>query len=116
MTKYLSEERFIVTSNDKDSLRNYKDNYDRIFRQEETPAEASKDNDAIECRLKLHMNIGPAPHVASFPSDVVDTDGRVWRRCEDPECPDLEHPEDLHSHEGPASFPRMSDEAESQHD
>ena len=22
----------------------------------------------------------------------------MWTRCEDPECPDLEHPEDLHYH------------------
>lgn len=31
MTKYLTEEKFIVTSNDRQALKNYADNYDRIF-------------------------------------------------------------------------------------
>jgi hypothetical protein len=30
---------------------------------------------------------------------VVDTQGRIWLQCEDPNCPDLEYPEDLHSHQ-----------------
>lgn len=29
--KYINEERFIVTSNNKDALRKYADNYDRVF-------------------------------------------------------------------------------------
>lgn len=31
MTKYLESERFLVTSNNKEALKNYADNYDRIF-------------------------------------------------------------------------------------
>ncbi len=33
--KYLTEERFIVSSNTKEALRNYADNYDRIFGEPE---------------------------------------------------------------------------------
>ncbi len=33
--KYLTEERFIVASNSKEALRNYTDNYDRIFGEPE---------------------------------------------------------------------------------
>jgi hypothetical protein len=40
MTKYLTEERFIVQSNSKEAIKNYKDNFDRIFgeKKEETSA------------------------------------------------------------------------------
>lgn len=31
MTKYLESERFIVNSNTKEAIKNYADNYDRIF-------------------------------------------------------------------------------------
>ena len=30
---------------------------------------------------------------------VRSVDGRWWYTCEDADCPALEHPEDLHSHE-----------------
>jgi hypothetical protein len=30
---------------------------------------------------------------------VKSSDGRWWYTCEDSQCPALEHPEDLHSHE-----------------
>lgn len=66
--KYLTEERFIVNSNDKQSLKNYRDNYDRIFGKKDEcscphqdanepdhdtacPAAAPKDTDAIEMRF-----------------------------------------------------------------
>ena len=38
-------------------------------------------------------------------SVVVSEDGKIWLRCEDPECPSLEHPEDLHSHQIFAGVP-----------
>lgn len=35
MTKYLTEERFIVQSNDKESLRNYREGWERTFGEKE---------------------------------------------------------------------------------
>lgn len=38
-------------------------------------------------------------------SIVVDTAGSIWQQCNNPECPDLEHPEDLHYHQILAGVP-----------
>lgn len=75
MTKYISEERFIVSSNTKEAIKNYADNYDRIFgkKDEEETHEGSPPYcpvscpvchpDAIVCRLSSYVNfIPPGPN------------------------------------------------------
>lgn len=76
MTKYISEERFIVSSNSKEAIKNYADNYDRIFGKKaehvdgyivpncpgctDGAPEKAPDSDAIECRLRSYVNFIPA--------------------------------------------------------
>lgn len=48
--RYLTEERFIVHSNDKEAVKNYRENWERIFGEKEPHAAAA--SDAIECRIR----------------------------------------------------------------
>lgn len=41
----------------------------------------------------------PPWRIKSLAWQVEDVNGRRWEPCNDPTCPDFEHPEDLHSHE-----------------
>jgi hypothetical protein len=111
--KYLHEEKFIVNSNDNEGRKKYLENYDRIFGESEPCRKRpgtddivhTDDCDGIECKLKLYANlivpleaqIGPVEKVCKDCS----ADGEL--SCL---CPDAE----------PISLPRMSDEAENQHD
>lgn len=49
--RYLNEERFIVHSNTKEAMKNYADNYDRIFRSEAPAEEPMPSSDGIEMRI-----------------------------------------------------------------
>lgn len=71
MTKYLTEERFIVSSQDNQSRKNYNDNYDRIFGKKEPEP------------LKLD---GPCPMCGVVGHEVVTTPAGTFLGC--PKCPE----------------------------
>lgn len=103
--KYLQEERFIVNSNDKQSLKNYADNYDRIFGEPEPCRKRpgtediahTDDCDGIECKVKLYANLIVPPEAQIGPLEKVCTgyydDGIGPTACENregcglPGCP-----------------------------
>ena len=69
MTKYLESERFIVNSNTKESIKNYADNYDRIFGEK---AEPSASPDVIGCRLYAEI------HRVERPPTIGQYDDGTW--------------------------------------
>lgn len=103
--KYLTEERFIVQSSGKEAIKNYADNYDRIFGEAPKPCPlcgatdhehieafgttvqgcpavpdnhaVMVDTDAIECRLTSWANIAPASPEAV----ISDVDGPACPGC-----------------------------------
>lgn len=76
MTKYLTEERFLVTSNTKESQRAYRDNYDRIFRSEKDTIEEAMRELTNECGCD-----GATIRNATFPIDEEPHDEQL-RACD----------------------------------
>lgn len=59
--KYVTTERFIVSSNTADAQKKYADNYDAVFRHKESPEgdpeapEECANSDGIECRVRGYL-------------------------------------------------------------
>lgn len=100
MTKYLHEERFVVTSQDKDSLRKYAEGWERTFGEKPEPCFvcgatdherievfggtvqgcpqvpdnvllAAPGTDAIECKLNSYANYIVQGPAVSIPVDKI---------------------------------------------
>jgi hypothetical protein len=69
MTKYLTEERFIVNSTDPTGRKNYADNYDRIFGSDAGAAVGDVDTaiiDKIVAGPLLEARVGVGPNVTIY--------------------------------------------------
>lgn len=69
--KYITEERFIVTSNDKEARRKYAENYDRIFGEKGCDECSCPHGDANE-PANMHDSACPAKAVAPKDADAIE--------------------------------------------
>jgi hypothetical protein len=75
MTRYLTEERFIVQSNDKESLRNYRDGWERTFGENtEDPIDAPAPRYSCEACCDTGCVVDPNADPSTF---VTEADGLV---------------------------------------